>query len=112
MGSSSPNTPIQVDDTCLREPYDITVQSGRSTSFELTVENYHETPWFRDSVDYILMYDHRDRYIMNDRDPSIIPDRRIVSGPTGLFTALNDPGPHGPVGHRVRIELHNPMNSV
>lgn len=96
--------PIQVDDACLGELYGITVQSGRSVPHGLTVEDYHETPWFRDSVGYILMYDHRDRYIMTDRDPTILSDRRIVSGPTGLLNALNGPGAHGPVVHRVRID--------
>ena len=78
--------PIQVDDDRLRDVRDITVSSGRSTQYEFTVSDYRETPWFRDSYGYMLMYDHLGRYIMIDRDPKTIDStQKVISGPTELL---------------------------
>lgn len=76
--------PIQVDDRILR---DITVSPAPLT---FTVSDHHETPWFRDSYGYMLMYDRRGRYVMMDRDPKVLgTSQKVISGPTELLGALN-----------------------
>ncbi len=79
--------PIQVSDDVFRG---ITVPSVPLT---IAVENYRETPWFRDSYGYMLMCDHSERYIMTDRDPKTLDlPQRVISGPTDLLRTLYPDG--------------------
>ncbi len=94
--------PVQADDGCLREMFRRTIRIGISQRHIFSVSGYSETPWFGDAVGFIMMYDRRGRYVMTDRDPHIIgSDTMVISGPTELFSILNDK--QRSVGHRVGI---------